>query len=344
MDKDSFISKQIFKLKQIFNTMILHDNNAKEWKKLKGKYAGKRVFLIGNGPSLNETPLFMLRNEYTMSLNRFYMLHERLNWHPSFYMCVDPVVVPDIASEINKQVSNYSLSAFLSIHKEYIDPKPNVLWIHGMVPNWYSTYIPLTGKAATVAFYALQVLTYLGFNEIYLVGVDQNYQLHTTVKTIKGREIESVKDDDPNHFDPRYFGKGRKYHQADANMAREMIESFEVAYKASQKHNFTIYNAGFNSQLNVFERKNFYDVLKLNDAESLALFKQSFPEKIATEYVDQLLNKDVTLVDHEKNYSNEESFVTNVEDGKKLTQKIIYTHIPFGPYQDKIFFVKRTAA
>ncbi len=335
------VTNQIFKAKQIFNTQVVPDANTKEWKALKGKYAGKRAFLIGNGPSLNETPLYMLRDEYTMCLNRFYMLHERLNWHPKFYMCVDPVVLPDISNEVNKQIQNFGLGVFLSIHKQYIKQKPNVLWIHGMVPNWYSDMLPLTGKAATVAFQALQVLTYLGFSEIYLVGVDQNYQIHKTAKVIKGREIESLKDDDPNHFDPRYFGKGRKYHQPDLKMSQDMIKSFEVVNKASVKYGFKVYNAGFNSQLDVFERKNFYELFDYNEDTSLAVFLKSFPETVSREYIKEQLEKEAMQIDSNKDYKEFDSIITNISDGKELTQKIIYTHIPFGPYKEKILFLNR---
>jgi len=339
---ESWIGNQFYKIIQIFKTVVIPDENSRKWKALKGKYAGKRVFLIGNGPSLNETPLYMLRDEHTMCFNRFYMLHERINWFPKFFMCVDPLVLPDISDELNKQIGNFGLCAFLSIHKQYVEPKPNIQWVHGIVPLWYSRRLPLVGKGSTVAFQAFQVLSYLGFSEIYLIGVDQNYQIHKTAKVLNGREIESSKDDDPNHFDPRYFGKGRKYHQPDEQTAIEMIKSFEVVKEAAEKDNFKVVNAGFNSELNVFERKNFYDLFDYDDETLLSLFLKSFPESISREYIKEQISKDITLIDHTKDYSDFECVLTNIEDGKKLTQKIIYTHIPFGPYRDKIFFVNRS--
>jgi hypothetical protein len=36
-------------------------------------HRGKRCFIIGNGPSLNQLDLTLLKNEYTFGMNRIYM-------------------------------------------------------------------------------------------------------------------------------------------------------------------------------------------------------------------------------------------------------------------------------
>ena len=46
---------------------------------LKGKYKGERVFIIGNGPSLNKTPLDKLDGEFTFAMNRFYLMYDQLS-------------------------------------------------------------------------------------------------------------------------------------------------------------------------------------------------------------------------------------------------------------------------
>src|SRR5436190_16956412 len=55
---------------------------------LKDQYRGKRVVLMGNGPSLRKTDWPLLRNEYTIGLNRIYLLREEMGFSPSFYVCV----------------------------------------------------------------------------------------------------------------------------------------------------------------------------------------------------------------------------------------------------------------
>ncbi len=78
------------------------ENENNQLLSLKNKYKGERIFLIGNGPSLNKTPLELLEDEYTFGVNRIYLLFDRINWRPTFYTVNDWEVGSDNASEINE--------------------------------------------------------------------------------------------------------------------------------------------------------------------------------------------------------------------------------------------------
>ena len=54
-----------------------------------------------------------------------------------------------------------------------------------------------------MTYVALQVAFYLGFEQVILIGVDHNF-------ATKGKPNTTVvsQGDDPNHFNPAYFGKG----------------------------------------------------------------------------------------------------------------------------------------
>ena len=96
----------------ILKYFYYNKEDVEEWKRLKGKYKGKRVFLIGNGPSLNKTPLYLLKDEYTMCFNRFEIMLERLNWTPNFFMSVDYLVLVDLIKDIDV-VLNHCEYAFV---------------------------------------------------------------------------------------------------------------------------------------------------------------------------------------------------------------------------------------
>ena len=64
--------------------------NLKKWDKIKNKYKGNRVFLIGNGPSLNNTELYLLKKVYNI-LNHFDLFFEKINW-THFYSITDKLV------------------------------------------------------------------------------------------------------------------------------------------------------------------------------------------------------------------------------------------------------------
>ena len=74
----------------------------KSWQILKMKYHGQRVFLIANGPSLNKTPLHLLKNEITFCMNRFNLMFDRLPWRPDMFGICDDVVILDMLEEISQ--------------------------------------------------------------------------------------------------------------------------------------------------------------------------------------------------------------------------------------------------
>ena len=69
-------------------------------------YFGKRIFIIGNGPSLNDIDMTRLQNEYTFSFNRAYIAYKDWKFIPSFYSCIDKVVLPDNVNEINEMIKD----------------------------------------------------------------------------------------------------------------------------------------------------------------------------------------------------------------------------------------------
>ena len=51
----------------------------------KNKGLGKRVFLVGNGPSLNDMNLDLLENEDSIAMNRIELIYEKTKWRPTYY-------------------------------------------------------------------------------------------------------------------------------------------------------------------------------------------------------------------------------------------------------------------
>ncbi|MBZ0198923.1 MAG: hypothetical protein K8H86_03580, partial [Ignavibacteriaceae bacterium] len=74
------------------------------------------------------------------------------------------------------------------------------------------------------------------------------------------RNLTSIKDDDPNHFDPRYFGAGRAYHKP---RMEETFLRFEQAKNFFDKLGVEIFNAGIGGKLDSFPRVNFSDLFSI---------------------------------------------------------------------------------
>jgi len=327
----------LVKIKRTFRGV--NKANINKWAALKDKYKGERVFIIGNAPSLNRMPLYFLQNEHTMAFNRFNLMFERLNWLPEIYMVTDDLVIKDMAEQINKEIlPHVKYAAFPDIHPsnvefdKYIEHKDNVLWLNTDKPEFRAD-LPYCGINKTVVNAATQVAVYLGFTEIYLIGVDMSFA-DQKVKKMNSRNWEAA-DHDPNHFDPRYFGKGLKYHNPTVH---EMIEKFEECKVFFDKRGVKIYNAGVGGKLEVYPRVDFNTLFSFNDEETSQLLS----------HVEGLKAKGVTFddvktnaVDYDGTGSPPDIFKTNLETGVALISKLIESHLPVGPYNNLYYFVKK---
>jgi hypothetical protein len=234
-----------------------NQHEVKRLQSLHNKYKGNRIFVMGNGPSLNQTPLEKLANEYTFGVNRIYLLFDRISWRPSFYTALDWRVTPDTAHDILtlRDMTFFFPQRFWGMLRTGED----VYWYYSQSCSFSHDASKGVCGTGSITGTAIQLAYYMGFDPIYLIGVDTTYKVHQTVKQ-EGKDtfgtgvklyLESTKDDDPNHFDPRYFGQGSKWH--DPNVAA-MIQGFQHCKEATESQGRKIYNATVGGQLEVFER------------------------------------------------------------------------------------------
>lgn len=235
-------------------------------KALKDRYKGQdRCFVIGNGPSLNKTDLLALKNEVTFCVNSFFLKIPDLTWLPTFFLTEDHLVAEDRAKWIN------SLSGMVKLFPTYLrycldkdddtiffNHQPRVSYPHGFDFTEDASEITYTG--CTVTFTALQIAAYLGFKNIYLIGVDADYEIPADVEQGDDYHVGvlDMKSDDPNHFHPDYFGKGFRWHDPQVH---KMIEAYHEARKATEKSGQKIWNAGVGGKLEVFDRVDFSNIL-----------------------------------------------------------------------------------
>lgn len=229
---------------------------------LRERYKGhKRCFLIGNGPSLNRTDLNMLKEEVTFAVNGFFLKARDLDWSPTFYLVEDHLVAEDRAHWINrlkgptKLFPAYLGYAFPAAEDTiFYNHRPRKSYPHGFDFSLEADKITYTG--CTVTFSMMQIAAYLGFEEIYLIGVDASYDIPADAQEGKDYAVGvlDMKSDDPNHFDPNYFGKGFRWHDP---QVEKMLEAYGEARRTIQGTPQRIYNATVGGQLEVFERRSF---------------------------------------------------------------------------------------
>lgn len=323
----------LFKFKRLTTPRDIE--NESKFNALKGKYEGKRIFIVGNGPSLNQMPIYLLKDEYTMCFNRFPLMNERNNWKAKFYTVVDDLVIKDMAGEINKGiVPDVDFAFFPDFHPSnvtvkdrYIKQAPNVLWFHADKSE-FSDRMPDCGINKTVVNAGIQIAAWMGFRDIYLIGVDMTFG-DQKVKKSNSRNWEAA-ESDSNHFDPRYFGKGRRFHNPGVG---EMIEKFGECKNFFDQRGVRIFNAGYGGKLEVFPRVKFEVVLDMPEEKRKELFLNAIHQQ----------NPNIALADFKSYDENngDTDFILPADEGVKMIKDKILTHIPFGPYKGNYYFLKR---
>lgn len=223
---------------------------------LKNTKKGKRCFIVGNGPSLTVEDLNKLKEEDTFAFNRIYYIFDKTEWRPTYYMCVDTGVLGMNLPEIEKlnlpniilsNIARYSVKTQTeNIHYLYDYSKFKInRW--GFDPPYISEDVSEHFCFCfTVTFDAIQLAIYMGYSEIYLLGVDHNYSVKVNAKGRITRD-GSIKD----YFD------GLEKTAITAMNYEATTAAFKEAKIYCDSHGIVIRNATRGGKLEVFTRIDF---------------------------------------------------------------------------------------
>ncbi len=199
-----------------------------ELRTLKNSHKGERCFILGNGPSLNNTDLDMIRNEVTFGLNRIYLLFPKAGFQTTFLVSVNDLVLQQIAEEMIA----LQMPKFITWRaRKWLKKDPNTIFIDSDFTGPENFSSDATGRifeGFTVTYVALQLAFFMGFEKVILIGVDHN-------DTTKGKPNEAIvsQGDDPNHFAANYFGKGFKWQLPDYEGSERAYTMARDAYQAA---------------------------------------------------------------------------------------------------------------
>jgi uncharacterized Rossmann fold enzyme len=195
-------------------------------KAFKDIHEGKRAFIIGNGPSLKQTDLSKLKNEFTFGMNRIYLLFPELGFTTTYFVSINDLVIEQCADEI----ASLSIPKFIAWHSHrHFKTLPNdmmFLYTTYTGPKFAHNMTRRVWEGATVTNVALQLAFYMGFQQVILIGVDHNF-------TSKGDANKTVVStgDDPNHFSANYFGKGFRWQLPDLDTSEIGYQKARDAYR-----------------------------------------------------------------------------------------------------------------
>lgn len=232
-----------------------HTGYARKLKKFKNIHKGETCFIIGNGPSLSPKDLEIINknNIVTFGFNRIYLVFDKTDWRPTYYISQDEKMLGNCAENIDKMDLPYKFIPLF--HKYYYNIEiKNAYYINLVSSN---TDYPLFsddisryfGYSTTVAYSAAQFAAYMGFTKIYLLGIDHNF---STYQNDKGEIItdESVKD----YFSDEYFKDKAQLYIPNLDASTRAFLSMK---KYCDNNNIEVYNATRGGKLEVFQRVDF---------------------------------------------------------------------------------------
>lgn len=165
-------------------------------------HKGRRCFILGCGPSINEQNLLPLKNELCISVSQFYLHQHFAQIKPAYHMHApnhppfDRTDMEKIIFGQNKIFENHKPICFYG-HRKYehslyncfknlnILHDPQIRFInywHNVTINesnylkkdlWDISKMPF--QPNTVIFCAIQLAVYMGIQTIYLLGCDHDY-------------------------------------------------------------------------------------------------------------------------------------------------------------------------
>lgn len=231
-----------------------NEKNILDWKDI---YRGRRGFIIGNGPSLKNLDLRLLKKEITFGVNAIYLNHEKMGFLPTHYVVEDVFVAEDRREEIaqlsgpQKWFGNYLSYCLGSVKANWLNVLLDYRNYPGF-PHFSEDASRLLWVGGTVSYICMQLAYFMGVEELYLIGFDHSYEIPDST-VVSGNEILST-DADPNHFHADYFGKGFRWH-------KPQVDRMELSYKRAKLHfeadGRRIINATAGGELHLFERTDF---------------------------------------------------------------------------------------
>ncbi|MBI2064472.1 MAG: hypothetical protein HYT62_00240 [Candidatus Yanofskybacteria bacterium] len=255
---------------------------------LKNKYAGKRCFIIGGGPSVSNIDLGILSNEYTFVMAEFDKNLEYLKLMPKFHIIADSAYFSEDQTEywperLRAKSGFIPTQTIMYINigaKSFIDKyglfKNHRVYFIGMQGIFtenlpfnigLTKYVPYPKNSVLMC---LMVAHWMGFEEIYLLGCEHNF-LSFNIGRGKSLVYSHSYQDELSKLDPSNDAVLKKYISPrdlkltyEKNIAHvlQLFKNYRFFYKRAREENpkIRILNATPDSFLDVFPMVNFEDI------------------------------------------------------------------------------------
>lgn len=222
---------------------------------LKDRFKNQAVLVVGNGPSLNRTPLDEFYGLPAIGMNKIDLLFARVRWRPNLVVCTNRHVM----KQHQERFAGSEIPIYLAwqsrwfMHAKY---RHCAAFFLDRADRTFSTDIARgVGISGTVTYTALQFAFFMGANPVILVGID-----HSFAAAGPAHRLVTSRGDDPNHFDPNYFGAGSQWNLPDLV---DSEQGYTIARQVFEAHDSRILDATVGGHLRIFPKIDIQEALKL---------------------------------------------------------------------------------
>jgi hypothetical protein len=227
-------------------------NYAPQLEQFRDIHKGEDCFIMGNGPSLNNIDLSLLNDYYVFGTNKIYLIFDKVKLNLSYHLSMNPLMIEQSKKEIEQ---GFNCPSFLSYRysKGVIKDEEHIFRLYDKAAWIFTGNItrPIA-EGFTITSVALQLAYFMGFQRVFLIGVDHNFQQKGKPNTVEVSEVKDV-----NHFSPNYVG-GQQWYLAD-------IEASEISYMQAKyfyaNNDRKLFDATYNGKLTIFEKITYEEAL-----------------------------------------------------------------------------------
>tara|TARA_B100001123_G_C15338444_1_gene1033761 strand:- start:666 stop:3239 length:2574 start_codon:yes stop_codon:yes gene_type:complete len=250
------------KIRLLKRDHLIHEMNktACFFNNLKNKVSDKKCVVIGNGPSLNKHDFKLMSGNFMIGSNYIFLNRDHMGYFPDLITATNFLVVEQRIEEF-LEIPVPKIFPFYMY--SFVGPKKDVYYVNvNHLPEFSENIQLWASTRSTVTYFNLQIAYWLGFQDTFLIGVDNTYKQG---KNKREGNIINQKEDDPNHFSAEYF-KGLKWQAADPD---NMASFYSLAKEYFEGSGRNIYNAGIGGALEVFPRTDYRAALKNKKKKAL---------------------------------------------------------------------------
>lgn len=238
--------------------------NSKRLKSYKDKHQGERCFLVGNGPSLTSSDLDLIKDETTIGCNMVYKIFDQTEWRPTYHCLIDVMFAKNLSEEIADNVEAPFFVNLTAYHYMKKRPKDST-YVYNVAKepykisnNFLSYYVP---SGATVMSFMIELAIYMGFKEIYLIGVDCTSSLAKDSHFIKDYLSDDMKQMDVKRIENRLKAQDLTKEEVSEYYRQKAIFAYNKLNDFANERDVKIYNATRGGALESFERVNLSNIL-----------------------------------------------------------------------------------